>query len=194
MTWLVWKQSFQHKRHSQTGEFGSEKYQRSLTMGKIINRENVVILLCLLSFLFFLNCVKKKNNFRETHREIAKKEIISEIGNNKRIEKITNSEFSISDTSEIDKDILAYINNNPGLPGFIKRALVHRYPVNLMSIEEFLLINDNLINDYVIIINKNEPDIFTIGPRECYSIKTNYFKCGTIWQFKYGFLWSWGEI
>jgi hypothetical protein len=128
------------------------------------------------------------------HRKIALKEMLNEFDDDNKLKNIFFIKYSIGDTLAIDKDILRYIKKNPDLPGYILYSLEKKHTIELMTFEEFLLVNPDLVDNYATVIYKSFPDIIEIGYKVSYNFQKNLISSGSYWEFKYGFLWSWGEI
>jgi hypothetical protein len=150
--------------------------------------------LCVL--IFGLSCQKDHNKYSnkelEEHRLMAFQEwekseyFIESVGSLYKIQ------YTIPDSIPVDDIRMQYIQKHPNLPDFIKKALIERRDVIMMTVTEFYLINQD-ISDQVIIVQPIYNDNFIeIGYSNELVKKYRYIAGGPVWWFKYGFLWNHG--
>jgi hypothetical protein len=109
------------------------------------------------------------------------------------------TKYEILDTLSEENPRLMYIRLNPELPKYIARALIEKYSVNYMTIGEFFLARPDLLKELqsdtlILSFPKHLPDQMILGYSKYLSEKSGMFLGGSVWIFKYGFLYESGII
>ena len=162
------------------------------------------------SFLLLTFSCRPENKFpnldsgNELHRKLVIEEWLSENDENgilrDSINKMLSLQYVIPDTISPNDARLNYIHRNPKLPNFIKKALIEESITKFMSIGEFFLSqrkiasqlrisHPNRLEEYFIFPNKIQ-----LGYEKYYNKESGLIQAGPYWEFRYGFLWEYGEI
>ena len=155
-------------------------------------------ILLLLSLFFILISAGDKLNFadkysaQEYQREIALNEFLSNLEKGSPAWRAYHIDYNFPNDIEVSNDIQEYILNNSKLPGYIKKALIEKVPIELMTIGELFLIDSTLAQTAIIVQPIKRPNMLQVGFPE-YLYKSNrYISSGPVYWFKNGFLINFG--
>jgi hypothetical protein len=96
--------------------------------------------------------------------------------------------YEVPDTLDEEDLRYKYIRDNPKLPDYIKKALIERHPVFLMTVGELFLALPELAEKAIIVQPKWRPNMIEVGYQEYLMERNRFIANGPIYWFKNGFL------
>jgi hypothetical protein len=152
---------------------------------------NIIVLM-----IVYLACdytYKKSESYNlEKHRQLALNEWKKSEFYNSAYDSIFSIKYYIDDSTKIDQNILKYIKKNPFLPDYIKKYLVEKKEIFMMSLGEFYLINPQYSESTIITQPLGRENYLQIGYPLDINKQKRSITNGPIWWFKYYFLWDFG--
>ena len=157
-----------------------------------------IYILCILLIGTIFNCSGKINDFNqindwtEKHRKLAIEEFLKLAG--EEYKDYFYVSFKLDSSVKTENRISDYISNHIFLPGFIKKSLIEKKEIFMMTMEEFLLIKSSTIHKLQIVVPLTRPNEIHVGYKKFYNSSSRAFSGGDIWIFKHGFLWIYGTL
>ncbi len=164
-----------------------------------------ILLILILSTVLFINCNNDNEKYEgryaglEYHRQLAFEEYRAQ-ANSHWIDSVYYSmKYRIPDTISQSDPRMKYVKENTNIPQYIIRAIFERQHVPLLTINEWFLSRPDMLRDLkagiiTIIVPSRFDDKIYMGYTRYYNKRINFFTGGSLWVFKYGFLWEAGTI
>ena len=151
------------------------------------------ILLLLSLFLILISAGDQlyfvdKYSAQEYQREIALEEFLTSLKKGSPAWREFHIDYNLPKDIKVSKEIHEYISNNTKLPSYIKKALIEKEPIELMTIGELFLIDSTLAKRAIIVQPIKRPNMLQVGFPEFLFERSRLISSGPVYWFKNGFL------
>ena len=102
--------------------------------------------------------------------------------------------YEIPEMSNIPENKLKYMNENPSLPSFIKKAIIEDFSIEFMTLGEFYLANSSKIDSLIVCPSTFHLNEVVVGYQKYYDSNKHRITAGPVWLFKNGYLLESGVI